>query len=87
MPTITVPQDGRPQFSFLDLALSNYTRGRPSLDEVQQIGPDRYILPNAWPAPKPSVGGFSSAVTASQAAPDTKPRSAAQALWPNLPSG
>jgi hypothetical protein len=87
MPTITVPQDGRPQFSFLDLALSNYTRGRPSLDEVQQIGPDRYILPNAWPAPKPSVGGFSSAVAASQAVPDAGPKSsmAARAIWPNLP--
>ena len=85
MPTITVPQDGRPQFSFLDLALANYAFGRPSLDEVQQIGPDRYILPNAWPAPKPSVGGFSSAVAASMSVPATKPRTPGQALWPNLP--
>jgi hypothetical protein len=85
MPTITVPQDGRPQFSFLDLAISNYALGRPSLNEVQQIGPDRYILPNAWPAPKPGVGGFSSAVAASVAPETTKPRSPGHALWPNLP--
>jgi hypothetical protein len=87
MATITAPTDGRPQFSFLDLALSNYAFGRPSLDEVQQIGPDRYILPNSWPTPRASGGGFSSSVAASQAAPDTKPRTPGQALWPNLPSG
>jgi len=52
---------------------------------VQQIGPDGYILPNAWPAPKPSVGGFSSAVAASMSVPATKPRTPGQALWPNLP--
>jgi hypothetical protein len=54
-------------------------------DEFEQIGPDRYVLANSWPAPKPSPGGFSGAVAASQAAPETKPRSAGQALWPHLP--
>jgi hypothetical protein len=86
MPTMTVPTDGRPQFSFLDLALSNYVFGRPSLADVRQIGPDRFILPNAWPAPRASGGGFSSAVASTQAAPETKPRTAASALWPNLPA-
>ena len=81
---ISVPQDGRPQFSFVGLALSNYLYGRPSLDEVQQIGPDRYILPNAWPKPPTTNSNFSSAVAASQVAPEAKPRSAASALWPNL---
>jgi hypothetical protein len=84
--TLTAPWDGRPQFSFLDLAVSNYAFGRPSLDEVQQIGPDRYILPNAWPAPRPSVGGFSSSPAASQTAPEVAPKSSpgARAVWPNL---
>jgi len=81
---ISVPRDGRPQFSFMGLALANYAFGRPSLDEVQQIGPDRYILPNAWPKPPTTNSNFSSAVAASQAAPEAKPRSAASALWPNL---
>jgi hypothetical protein len=84
---ISVPQDGRPQFSFVGLALANYAFGRPSLDEVQQIGPDRYILPNAWPTPKAPApsSNLSSAVAASVAPAETKPRSAGQALWPHLP--
>ena len=86
MPTMTVPTDGRPQFSFLEHAVSNNAFGRPSLDEVQQIAPDRYILPNSWRRPRPSGGGggFSSAVAASQPVPDAAPKSAAHALWPNL---
>jgi hypothetical protein len=81
---ISVPQDGRPQFSFASLALSNYLYGRPSLDEVQQIGPDRYILPNAWPPQPATNSNFSSSVAASTSAPEPKPRTAASALWPNL---
>jgi hypothetical protein len=87
MATITAPTDGRPQFSFLDLAISNHLFGGPSLDQVQQIAGDRYILPNAWPQPQAASGGggFSSAVAASPAQETTKPRSAGQALWPHLP--
>jgi hypothetical protein len=82
----TVPKDGRPQFSFLDLAVANYLHGRPSLDEVQQIGPDRYILPNAWPkAPMPSGPAgpvIPSAPSTDQEAPQSAP--AGRAIWPNL---
>jgi hypothetical protein len=87
MASVTAPVDGRPQFSFMGLAVANHVYGWPSLAEVQQIGPDRYILPNAWPTPRASGGGFSSAVAATQAAPEAKPRTPGQALWPNLPSG
>jgi hypothetical protein len=84
MATITAPTDPRPQFTTVGLALAHAFGGGPSLDQFQQIGPDRYILPNAWPTPKASGEGFSSAVAASQAAPEVKPRTAASALWPHL---
>jgi hypothetical protein len=68
------------------LALSNYLSGRPSLDEVQQIGPDRYILPNAWPKQPATDSNFSSAVAASPSVPEAAPKSspAARSLWPHL---
>jgi hypothetical protein len=80
----TVPIDGRPQFTFAGLAVANAAFGRPSLADVQQIGRDRYILPNAWPTPKAS--NFSSSVAASAVEPEA-PKSPASALWPNLPKG
>jgi hypothetical protein len=84
MATVIAPQDGRPQYTFAGLAVSNAAFGRPTLAEVQQIGPDRYILPNAWPAPKAS--NFSSSVAASAVEPEA-PKSPAARLWPNLPRG
>jgi hypothetical protein len=82
---ISVPRDGRPQFSFVGLALSNYLYGRPTLDEVQQIGPDRYILPNAWPKPPTTNSNFSSAVAASTSTPEPRKSSpGARSLWPDL---
>jgi hypothetical protein len=89
MATMTVPTDPRPQFTMVDLALAHAFGGGPSLDQFQQIGPDRYILANSWPTPTPTNkggGGFSPAVSA-EAQPQPEPsRSAAGALalWPNL---
>jgi hypothetical protein len=83
MAMITAPVDGRPQFTTVGLALSSVTGG-PGLADVQQIAPDRYILPNAWPKPRPTPG-FSGAIAASAAATETKPMTPAKALWPNLP--
>jgi hypothetical protein len=92
MPTMMVPTDPRPQFTTIGLALAHAFGGGPSMDQVQQILPntDLYIQPNSWPKPRPSGlsgGGGFSGLAASQAAPETTPRTAAQALWPNLPSG
>jgi hypothetical protein len=39
-----VPIDPRPQFSFVDLAVANAVHGGPSLDQVEQVGEDRYVL-------------------------------------------
>jgi hypothetical protein len=83
MARLNVPQDGRPQFTTVGLALSSVTGG-PGLDDVQRIAPDRYILPNAWPKAAPTPG-FSGAIAASAAATETKPMTPAKALWPNLP--
>jgi hypothetical protein len=49
MPTMTVPTDPRPQFTTLGLALTQAFGGGPSLDQFQQIGPDRYIIAGYWP--------------------------------------
>jgi hypothetical protein len=88
MATVTAPTDGRPQFSMADLAVASYLLGHQSLPDVQQIlpGTDRYVLPNSWPTPKPTpTNSFSSAVAASQAAPEApKSSAAARALWPAL---
>jgi hypothetical protein len=82
--TVTAPWDGRMQFSFADAAIANHSLGRMPLAGVEQVGPDRYVVAGSWPTPKPTpTFGFSS-LTASQAAPETKPRTAAAALWPNL---
>jgi hypothetical protein len=89
MANMSVPIDGRPQFSFLDLALNNVQGRGPTLDQVQQIGADRYIQPNAWPKPKPSPttnSGFSG--LAASPTPVEVPKGsskAAKALWPALP--
>jgi len=85
---ISVPNDGRPQFDPSVVMITNALAGRSLTAGVETVTPDgRYILANTWPQPRPSGGGggFSS-LAASQAAPETKPRTAASALWPNLPS-
>ena len=88
MGNISVPRDGRFQFSFADAAVANASLGRMPWDGIEQVGPDRYVVRGRWPTPKPTpTSSFSLAVAASMSAPATKPRSPGQALWPNLPSG
>jgi hypothetical protein len=91
MPNMTVPVDGRRQFSFADVAVANASLGRMPWAGVEQVGPDRYVVANSWPTPRPTPrptptnSGFSS-LTASQAPPEAAPKSsaAARAIWPNL---
>ena len=83
----TVPIDGRPQFSTLDVTLANVSLGRSPLHGVQQIGPDRYVLAGSWPTPI-KANGFSGPVASEgegASSPDfPKPRTPGRALWPNL---
>ena len=84
---ISVPRDGRFQFSFATAAIANASLGRMPWDGIEQVGPDAYVVRGSWPTPKPTpVSSFSSAVAASSA-PDTAPKSsaAARSLWPHLP--
>jgi hypothetical protein len=85
----TVPVDGRPQFDPATVMLANYSLGRwPLTAGVETVtSGGKYILKNSWPTPPTTNSNFSSSVAASQVLPDTKPRTAASALWPNLPSG
>jgi hypothetical protein len=83
---ISVPVDGRFQFNFATAAVANASLGRMPWDGIERVGPDRYVVRGSWPTPKPTPA-FSSAVAASQTAPDVAaPRSsaAARAIWPNL---
>jgi hypothetical protein len=78
----TVPNDGRPQFSFTDIAVANAQRGRVPLTGFEQIGPDRYVVKGSWPTPQPqTTGGASFPI---EPEPE-RPKTPAQALWPNLP--
>jgi len=86
MASISVPVDGRVQFSFADAAVANASLGRMPWDGIEQVGPDRYVMRGSWPTPAPTPTRFSSSMAAQQA-PDERPKSAASALWPNLPSG
>ena len=86
---INVPVDGRMQFEPATVKVTNAVAGRWLTAGVETVTPGgKYILKNSWPpAPRASGGGgFSSAVAATQAAPDAGPRSgaAARAVWPNL---
>jgi hypothetical protein len=84
---ISVPVDGRPQYSFATVAVANASLGRMPWAGVEQVGPDRYVVAGSWPTPKPTpTNSFSSAVAATQAVPEAAPKSsvAARAIWPNL---
>jgi hypothetical protein len=79
----TIPLDGRAQYSMADVVVANVGSGREPFAGVKQIGADRYVLANSWPAPvkgDPWAGGFS------PEAPVSRPRTPASALWPDLPS-
>jgi hypothetical protein len=85
MANISVPVDGRFQFSFADAAVANASLGRMPWDGIEQVGPDRYVVRGSWPTPAPTpTNSFSFSVAASPA-PAAKPRSPASALWPHLP--
>jgi hypothetical protein len=85
MGNISVPRDGRFQFSFADAAVANASLGRMPWDGIEQVGPDRYVVRGSWPTPKPTpANSFSSAVAASTSAPEAAPKSPAHALWPDL---
>jgi len=73
MASVTAPVDGRPQFSFMGLAVANAVYGRQSLADVQQIGPDRYILPNAWPTPAPTRVSGPAVAAAGRSGVDRQP--------------
>jgi hypothetical protein len=81
MANISVPVDGRVQFSFATAAIANASLGRMPWDGIEQVGPDRYVVRGSWPTP---TNSFSASVAASSSAPEAKPRTAASALWPNL---
>jgi hypothetical protein len=87
MANMSVPVDGRMQFSFATAAVANASLGRMPWDGIEQVGPDAYVVRGSWPTPKPTpTDSFSSAVAASSAPEVTAPRSAApaRALWPDL---
>ena len=84
MANISVPVDGRVQFSFATAAVANHSLGRMPWDGIEQVGPDRYVVRGSWPTPPTTNSNFSSSVAAST--PEAKPRpSGARALWPHLP--
>jgi hypothetical protein len=81
----TVPIDGRQQFDGRTVAVVNAERGRLPYDGFSHIGGGRYIANDPPPPPRASYGLSPAALaSASQATPETKPRTAANALWPNL---
>jgi hypothetical protein len=78
----SVPIDGRPQFPMLPVVLANHDLGRPLFAGVETVTPGgHYILANSWPAPRTTSP---SPAMPAQQAPDSRPKTAAAALWPNL---
>jgi hypothetical protein len=85
----SVPVDGRRQYDFTTVAIANASLGRMPWDGVQEIFPGRYVVGGTWPTPTKGPDRtpdrvFSSAVAAS-ATPESRPKTAGHALWPNLP--
>jgi hypothetical protein len=78
-----VPVDGRRQYSLTDVAV-NVGMGRPG--RFEQIGPDRYVLANSWPTPRPQPMATSGAPSPIEAPAPNRPKTAGQALWPHLPA-
>jgi hypothetical protein len=85
MANISVPVDGRFQFSFADAAVANASLGRMPLAGVEQVGPDRYVVAGSWPRPKPTPSSGFSSLTAAPAPEAPKSSAGARAVWPNLP--
>jgi hypothetical protein len=85
MVTMTVPVDGRRQWSIADVAVAHGVAGVP-LNSFEQVGPDRFVVANSWPAPTPGFGGatVASTVEAKGASPPASTPEA-RAIWPSLP--
>jgi hypothetical protein len=88
MPTIgKVPRDPRPVYSGLGVVIASIDRGLPPLGSAgwrQTLpGVDSYM--RAEP-PRPRVMATDVGSSAPVAAPESRPKkSAASAIWPNLP--
>jgi hypothetical protein len=88
MPNLTIPVDGRRQYSLADVAMANASLGRMPLTGVEQVGPDRYVIAGSWPQPPTTNrwsgggGGMSSRPVEPEAAPRSS--ASARAVWPNL---
>ena len=86
MAAVTSPVDGRAQYSLAAVAMADHSLGRWPFAGVEQIFSGRYVVTGSWPTP--TTNSLSpSVVAAGQQAPDSKPKTAASGLWPNLPSG
>ena len=83
---MTVPTDSRTQNSQLMIVARNMDAGRSPMAGVRQTlpGVDRYIMEEARRAP---VANWDSGPSGAVQAPESKPKSAASALWPHLPAG
>jgi hypothetical protein len=81
---VSVPVDGRPQYSLAEVVIGNADLGRAPMAGVEQVTPSgRYILAGSWPTPKANwMDGPSGPV----AVPEVKAKSPASAIWPNLAS-
>jgi hypothetical protein len=73
----SVPKDSRPQYSMADVAFAVGRGANPA--GFEQIGADRYVQAIPPPRPARKIGP---AVVADE--PEPKPKSAAEALWPNM---
>jgi hypothetical protein len=79
---ISVPVDGRAQFSFATAAIANASLGRMPWADIEQVGPDRYVVAGSWPASTRVKFDRPSTVPVEVAAP--RKQDAAHALWPDL---
>jgi hypothetical protein len=79
---LTVPVDGRAQYSFADVAVANVSLGRMPLDGMEQVGPDRYVVAGSWPASTRVKFDRPSTAPVEVAAP--RKQDAAHALWPDM---
>jgi hypothetical protein len=87
MANMSVPVDGRRQYSFVEMAVAHGVGGVP-LERFEQISPSAYVVRGSWPTPKasPTTNSSFSGLAASQAVADADPKSsvAARSVWPNL---
>jgi hypothetical protein len=78
---LRVPVDGRPQVSGMMAAAINMDRGRPPGYGVIPVPGGRYIMEEAR---RPPVANWTDGPPRATPIPDVKPKTPAQALWPDL---